>query len=131
MVSSSSRRKRAASQVILPQRSPPAPPGSGSLTKSNWRLGATPKKGQANYARASSIAIEQLLEDVDFLDEEDIGIDVDDDCGSPTQVPPGRGGFVPASSLPKDVPTIEDEVMSLPRVRRQLRKAAENEEVFS
>jgi len=64
MVSLSSRRKRAASQVILPQRSPPVPPG------------------QANRARASSVAIEQLLKDVDFLDEEDIRINVDDDqCG--------------------------------------------------
>jgi len=65
MVSLLSRRKRAASQVILPQRSPLVPPS------------------QANRARASSIAIEQLLKDVDFLDEEDIGIDVNDDCGSP------------------------------------------------
>jgi len=55
---------------------------------------------------------------VDFLDEEDIGINVDDDCGSPTQVPPGREGFIPASSLPKDHPTIKDEVVSLLRVRR-------------
>jgi len=55
---------------------------------------------------------------VDFLDKEDIGIDVDDDCGSPTQVPPSREGFIPASLLPKDVPTIEDEVISLPRIQR-------------
>ena len=68
-----SRRKRAASQAILPQRSPPVPPGSGSLTK----------QGQAS-ARASSVATEQLLKDVDFLDKEDIGINVNNNCGSPT-----------------------------------------------
>ena len=55
---------------------------------------------------------------MDFLDKEDIGINVDNNCGSPTQVPPGREGFILASSLPKDVPTIKDEVISLLRVRR-------------
>ena len=68
---------------------------------------------------------------MDFLNEEDIRININNNCGSPTQVPPGREGFIPASLLLKDSPTVKDKVVSLPRVQRQSRKAAENEEVSS
>ena len=134
MASSSSLLKRAASQVIQPLRPLPAPPGSRSLTKSNQRLGIAPKKGQANYARASSVPIEELskeLDKVNFLEDKDIGINKDDDCGSPTPVPLSKEGFIPTGSLPKDYPSVDYKGVFLPRVRRQLRKAVENKEVAS
>ena len=84
MVSSSARRKRAASQASIPQRPPPAPPGSDSLAKSSRRLSVAPEKSQANHARASSVAVEELPKEVDTIDGEDTETDEDDNCGSTT-----------------------------------------------
>jgi hypothetical protein len=88
MVSSSARRKRAASQASIPQRPLLAPPGSNSLAKSSRRLSIAPKKGPANYTRASSIAVEELPKElpkeVDTIDEEDTETNEDNNCGSTT-----------------------------------------------
>jgi len=84
MVSSSARRKRAASQASIPQRPPPAPPGSDSLAKSSRRLSVAPEKGPANYARASSVAVEELPREVDTIDKEDTKTDENNNCGSTT-----------------------------------------------
>ena len=134
MVPSSSLRKRAASQVIQPLRPLPAPPGSRSLTKSNRRLGMAPKKGQANYARASPAPTEELSEElnkVDFLEDKDIGINKNNNYSSPTPVPLSKEGFILTSSLPKDYPSVNYKGVSLPQIQRQSRKAVENEEVAS
>ena len=72
---------------------------------------------------------EELPEEVDTTDEEDTETDEDDDCGS-TQYPPEESSIV-VDSPRKDRSSIDFEEISLPRVRRQSRKAAENEEVFS
>ena len=116
MVSLSSLRKRAASQVIQPLRPPPAPPGSRFLTKSNRRLGVAPKKGQANYAKASPAPTEELSEELDkvnFLEDKDIGINKDNNYNSPTLVPLSKEGFILTSSLPKDYPSVNYEGVSL------------------
>ena len=75
-----------------------------------------PKKGQANYTRASPVPIEELskeLDEVDFLEDKDIGIDEDDDCGSLTPVPLGKEGFIFTSFLPKDYPSVDYKGVSL------------------
>jgi hypothetical protein len=88
MVSLSARRKRATSQASIPQHPPLAPPGSNSLAKSSRRLNVAPKKGPANYTRASSIAIEELpkelSKEVDTIDKEDTKTNKDNNCGSTT-----------------------------------------------
>ena len=53
---------------------------------------------------ASPIAIKVSDNKVDFLDEDDIGIDKDKNYSSPTTIPPGREGFIPAGMLPPDYP---------------------------
>ena len=83
-MSSSTYRKRAASQASIPQRPLLAPPSSNSLAKSSRRLSVAPKKGQANYVRASSVAIEELPKEVDTIDREDTKTNEDNDCGSTT-----------------------------------------------
>ena len=76
------------------------------------------------------MAVEELPKEVDTTDEEDTETDEDDNCGSTTQYPPEESSIV-VDSLRKDRSSIDFKEISLPRVRRQLRKAAENEEVFS
>jgi len=83
MVSLSARQKRAASQASIPQRLPPAPPGSNSLAKSSQRLSIAPKKGPANYIRASFVAVEELPKEVDTIDK-DTETNEDNNCGSTT-----------------------------------------------
>ena len=131
MAPPSSRRKRAASQVSVPQRAPPGPPSSSSLTRNAPRTRVTPKKGQANSTEASPIAVEVSNNKVNFLSEDDIGIDEDEDCGSPTTIPPGREGFIPAGMLPPGYPLIDYEAQTSPRLRRRSRKVVENKEVSS
>jgi len=136
MAPPSSRRKRAASQVSVPQRAPPGPPGSSSLTRNTLRTKVTPKKGQANGTEASPIAVKISDNKVNFLSEDDIGIDEDEDCGSPTTIPPGKEGFIPAGILPLDYPLVDYKVAQLAihtslRPRRRLRKVVENKEVSS
>ena len=68
-----------------------------------------PKKGQDNYARASPVPIEELskeLNKVDFLKDKDIGINKDDNCGFPILVPLSKEGFISASFLLKDYPSV-------------------------
>ena len=116
IVSLSSLWKRAASQVIQLLCLLPAPPSSYSLTKSNWRLSVVPKKGQANYVRASPVPIKELFEELDevnFLEDKNIGINEDNNCGSPTLVPLGKEGFIFTSFLPKDYPSVDYEGVSL------------------
>ena len=84
MVSLSACWKRAASQAFIPQRPLLVPPGSDSLAKSSRRLSITPKKYQADYARASSVAIEELFEEVNITNKEDTETDKDNNCGFTT-----------------------------------------------
>ena len=120
-MSSSARQKRAASQASIPQRPPPAPPGSDSLTKSSRRLSIAPKKGPANYARASSIAIEELPKElpkeVDTIDKEDTETNKDNNCGSTTQYPPKESSII-VDSPHKDRSSINFKEISLPRIWR-------------
>ena len=104
MAPPSSRRKRAASQVLVPQRAPQGHPSSSSLTRNTPRTKVTPKKGKTNDTEASPIAIEVSDNKVDFLDEDDIGIDKDENCSSSTTIPPSKEGFIPAGMLPLDYP---------------------------
>ena len=136
MAPPSSRRKRAASQVLVPQRAPRGRLSSSSLTRNTPRTKVTPKKGQANGTEASPIAVEVSDDEVDFLDEDDIGINKDKNCGSPTTIPPGKEGFILAGILPPDYPLDDYKVAQLatqtsPRQRRRSRKVVENEEVSS
>ena len=117
MVFLSACRKRAASQASIPQRPLPAPPGSDSLAKSSRRLSVAPKKGQANYARASSVAVEELPKEVDTIDREDTETNKDDDCGSTTQYPPKDSSIVVDSPY-KDHSSINLEEIFLPHIRR-------------
>jgi hypothetical protein len=104
MAPPSSRRKRAALQVLVPQRAPRGRPGSSSLTRNTPRTKVTPKKGKANDTEASPIAVEVSDDKVDFLDEDDIRINKDKNCSSPTTIPPSKEGFILASILPLDYP---------------------------
>jgi len=110
MVPPSSRHKQAALQVSVPQRAPPGPPSSSSLTRNTLRTKVTPKKGQANSTEASPIAVEISNNKVNFLSEDDIGINKDKDCGSPTTIPPSKEGFILASILPLDYPLVNYKV---------------------
>ena len=65
------------------------------------------------------------------MDKEDIEININNNYSFSTQVPPSREGFILTSLLLKDSPTVEDEVVFLLYIRRQLRKAIENKEVSS
>ena len=116
IVSSSTRRKRAASQASIPQRPPLAPLGSNSLAKSGRRLSVAPEKGSANHAGASSIAVEELPKEVDTTDKEHTKTNEDDDCGSTTQYLPKESSIV-VNSPRKDRSSINFEEISLPRVR--------------
>jgi hypothetical protein len=89
-----------------------------------------PEKGPANHARASSVAVEELPKEVDITDKEDTETNEDNNYGSTTQYPLKESSIV-VDSLHKDRSSIDFEEISLPRVRRQLRKAVENKEVFS
>ena len=109
MAPPSSRRKRAASQVLVPQRAPPGPPSSSSLTRNAPRTRVTPKKGQANGTEASPIAVEVSDDKVNFLSEDDIGINEDKDYSSPTTIPPSREGFILAGMLPPGYPLVDYE----------------------
>ena len=75
------------------------------------------------------MAVEELPKEVDTIDGEDTKTDEDNNCGSTTSYPP-KESFIVVDSLYKDRSSINLEEISLLRVRRQLRKAAENEEVF-
>ena len=110
MAPPSSRRKRAASQVLVPQRALRGRPSSSSLTRNTPRTKVTPKKGKANNTEASPITVKVSNDEVDFLDEDDIGINEDENCSSPTTIPPGREGFIPAGMLPPDYPLNNYEV---------------------
>jgi len=110
MAPPSSRRKRAASQVSVPQRAPPGPPGSSYLTRNTLLAKVTPKKGQANGMEASLIAVEVSNDKVDFLSEDDIGINEDENYSSPTTIPPSKEGFIPAGILPLNYPLVNYKV---------------------
>ena len=104
MAPPSSRRKRAASQVLVPQRAPRGYPGSSSLTRNTPRTKVTPKKGKTNDTEASPNAIKVSDNEINFLDEDDIRIDEDENYSSPTTIPPSKEGFILASMLPLDYP---------------------------
>src|ERR1700722_11248865 len=104
MAPPSSRRKRAALQVLVPQRAPQGHPGSSSLTRNTPRTKVTPKKGKTNNTEASPITIKVSDNKVNFLDEDDIGINKDKNCSSLTTIPPGKEVFIPAGMLPLDYP---------------------------
>ena len=53
---------------------------------------------------ASPIAVKVSNNKVNFLDEDDIGINKDENCSSPTTIPPSREGFILAGMLPLDYP---------------------------
>ena len=53
---------------------------------------------------ASPIAIKVSDNKVDFLDENNIGINKDENYSSPITIPPSKEGFIPASILPLDYP---------------------------
>ena len=97
-------RKRAASQVLVPQRAPRGCPGSSSLIRNTPRTKVTPKKVKANNTEASAIAVKVSDNKVNFLDVDDIGINKDKNYSSPTTIPPGKEGFILASMLPLDYP---------------------------
>ena len=99
-----SRRKRAASQVLVPQRAPQGHPGSSSLTRNTPRTKVTPKKGKTNNTEASPIAIKVSDNKVNFLDKDDIRINKDKNYSSSTTIPPSKEGFILASILPLDYP---------------------------
>ena len=113
-----SRRKWAALQVLVPQHAPLGPPSSSSLTRNAPRTRVIPKKGQANGTEASPIAVEVSDDKVNFLSEDDIGINKDKDCGSPTTIPPSREGFILAGMLPLGYPLVNYKAQTLPRLRR-------------
>src|ERR1700722_11067653 len=113
MAPPSSRRKRAALQVLVPQRAPQGHPGSSSLTRNTPRTKVTPKKGKTNDTEASPIAIEVSNNKVDFLDKDNIGINKDKNYSSPTTIPPGKEGFIPANILPLAYPLKNYEVSQL------------------
>ncbi len=97
-------RKQAALQVLVPQCAQQGYPGSSSLTRNTLCIKVIPKKGQANGIEASPIAVEVSDNEVDFLEEDDIGINEDKNCSSPTTIPPGKEGFILAGMLPLDYP---------------------------
>jgi len=103
-------RKRAASQVLVPQRAPRGHPGSSSLTKNTPRTKVTPKKGKTNDTEASPVAIKVSDNKVDFLDEDDIRINKNKNCSSFTTIPPSKEGFILAGILPLDYPLDNYEV---------------------
>ena len=110
MAPPSSRCKRAASQVLVPQHAPQGHPSSSSLTRNTPRTKVTPKKGKANNTEASSIAVKVSDNKVNFLDEDNIRINKDENYSSPTTIPPGREGFILAGMLPLDYPLNNYEV---------------------
>jgi hypothetical protein len=59
---------------------------------------------------ASPITIKISNDEVNFLDKDNIRINKNKDCGSPTTIPPSREGFILASILPSDYPLNNYEV---------------------
>jgi len=53
---------------------------------------------------ASPVAIKVSDDEVDFLDEDDIRINKDENCSSFTTIPPSKEGFILAGMLPLDYP---------------------------
>jgi len=53
---------------------------------------------------ASPVAIKVSDDEVNFLDEDNIGINKDENYSSFTTIPPGKKGFILASILPLDYP---------------------------
>ena len=104
MAPPSSRRKRAVSQVLVPQRAPRGRLGSSSLTRNTPRTKVTPKKDQANGTEASPIAVKVSNDKADFLNKNNIRINKNKNCGSPTTIPPSKEGFILAGMLPPDYP---------------------------
>ena len=115
-MSLSARRKQAASQASIPQRPLLVPPSSNSLTKSSRRFSIAPKKGQANYIRASSIVVEKLFKKVDTINKEDTKTNKDNNCGSTTQYPLKESSIV-VNSPYKDFSSINFKEIPLPRAQ--------------
>ena len=59
---------------------------------------------------ASPIAVKVSDNKVDFLDEDNIGINKDKNCSSFTTIPLGKEGFILAGILPLDYPLINYKV---------------------
>ena len=112
-----SRRKQATLQVLIPQYTPQGRPSSSSLTKNTPRTKVIPKKGQANGIKASPIAVKISNNKVNFLDEDNIGINEDKNCSFRTTILPNKEGFIPASILPPDYPLNNYEVAQLATYR--------------
>jgi hypothetical protein len=109
MAPSSSRRKQAASQAAAPQRTPPPPPGS----RTTPRARDIPENSQVNSMEDYPITFEESEDEVNFIEENDIRINKDEDFSSPTNIPPNRESFILASILPPNYPLIDYKVALL------------------
>jgi hypothetical protein len=62
---------------------------------------------------ADPIALNKSKDKVNFIEEDDIGINKDKDFSSPTNIPPSKEGFILAGILPPNYPLINYKVALL------------------
>jgi hypothetical protein len=65
-----------------------------------------PRNSQANSIEDYPITLKESKDEVNFIEEDNIGINKDEDSNSPTNVPPSRESFIPASILPPNYPFV-------------------------
>jgi hypothetical protein len=66
-----------------------------------------PKNSQANSIEDYPITLRESEDEVDFIKEDNIGINKDKDSSSPTNIPPSRESFISVSILPLNYPLVD------------------------